>query len=112
MSQKVKVANPQNGGAQYLKYSRAMRYVRRGKARIEVDGTIVFLYEQAEVKHGPEQVRCPPLQQPGRITSVVVTQFDGFDAFPGRPILPPSPTVLRHMRRYRGPLVPPLSSGK
>jgi hypothetical protein len=79
-----------------------MRYVRRGKAKLTADGTLEFLYD--------EPVRERIVRNGGRVVSQVVTEFCGMDAFPGRPIIQTFPSNVRHMREYRGPLVPPLRS--
>lgn len=100
----VKLVDPPPGGITHVSYADAQRYVRRGRARFDSSGRLVILYG-ATVDHAGGGLRLngkPNLQ-------LLVTEFSGLDAFPGRAVMPPSPTVLRNMGgSYRGPLRPPM----
>jgi len=100
----VTVANPPIGGDTHVDYATAKRYVRCGRARFDSSGRLVIKYGSS-VDHGSGGLRLkgkPNLQ-------LLVTEFSGLDAFPGRAVMPPSPTVLRNMGgSYRGPLRPPM----
>lgn len=104
MSQKqhVKIWNPAPEGRTHVSLNRAKRFVAEGVAKFDGVGRLVLLYDSATTLR--------KLNAKGPLGINIVPQFCGLDAFPGRAIMPPSPSVLRQMRSYRGPLVPPLSS--
>lgn len=83
----VKIFNPVAGGSGFTSRKRADRFVRNDRAHYDSSGRLVF--------HG----------QPSDKTSKVrlsVKSFSGMDAFPGRPVCPPSPEVLmRQMNPHR-----------
>lgn len=93
--QSVKVVNPLSGHSGYISRVDATRLVKRNRAKWDKRGCIEFRFDPVVLKSGP---------------LMAVAEFCGRDAFPGRPILQPSPNVLQRMKQYRGPLVPPLRS--
>ena len=92
----VKVSNPVPGGPGVIALDRARRYVRQRKAKFDTIGQLVFLYDAA--------VRARVGRSQGHGSEMLVSEFCGLDAFPGRPVLPPSPAVLARLRPYRGPV--------
>lgn len=83
-----------------------MRYVRRGKAKIRANGTLEFLYDTVDDEIDSRRKRN--IQNGAQL---MVSEYSGIDAFPGRAVMPPSPSVLRNMGAYRGPVRPPLMKG-
>lgn len=96
----VKIANPRDGEPTHIKRSKAERAVLRGEAKFDHCSRLVWLFDPAVLArktngYGPLMINA-------------VTEFCGLDAFPGRPVMPPSPMAIDRMRSYRGPVRPPL----
>lgn len=79
-SAKVRILNPPEGAAAFTSAKRARRFVRNGRAHYAA-GKLVF--------HG--------LGRSVGLVGLTVSSFSGCDAFPGRAVLPPSPSVLSRM---------------
>lgn len=95
--QSVKVANHPSGQSVYLSLSDARRLVKRGGAKFDRCGQLML-----------DPVEMNRRRNLNKGAVLIVQAFSGLDAFPDRPVMPPSPSVLQRMRSYRGPLVPPL----
>ena len=93
---KYKVLNPIPGGSEYTSKKRTAQLVRRERAYIDSCGHLVF-NGQSDSK--------------SRSVLNFVDRFSGFDAFPDRAVLPPSPEYLARLNSGRGPLRPPLRRG-
>jgi hypothetical protein len=90
----VHILNPVPGGFHDTSALRAERFVRSKRARWDACGNLVF--------QGPSK------SNPGALP-VVSLRFDGVDARPGMPVLPPSPEWLARMYPDRHqPVRPPL----
>jgi hypothetical protein len=91
-SARVRVLNPPAGGSRWTSAKRARRFVRSGRAHVDGAGQLVF--------EGTSRSK-------GRV-GLLVSAFSGCDAFPGRAVLPPSPS----MRSVTGTaLRPPMRMG-
>lgn len=101
----VKVLNPPPGCREYMAHHHAQRLVNRGAAKFDRGGRLEFLHDSTMLKRMS--------QGNGSLTALremVVEEYCGLDAMPERAVMPPSPSVLRCMRKFRGPLVPPVRS--
>ena len=93
----VQIANPLPGHATHMVRARADKLIARQRAKFDGLYRLVLLFAPSAL---PSQ---------GQGARLVVSEFSGLDAFPGRAVLPPAPRLVRS--RYRGPVVAPLAGG-
>lgn len=92
--QSVKVLNPLSGHVSFMSLQHARKLVCRGQAKFDRLGQLEFM------RTDPAVMKSGPL--------MFVSEFCGLDAFPGRPVMPPSPGVVARQSYYRGPVRPPV----
>ena len=104
-SKKVKtlivIANP-TGPRTHVTRARAQIFIDAGVAKFDCVGRLVMLSTDPQV--------VARKLKGGSLNLVIVPEFDGMDAVPGRPVLPPSSKARQ--RAYGGPLRPPVATAQ
>lgn len=96
---RVKIVNPV-APVFHIRRSQALEHVAAGRAEFDSIGRLKWLRT--------DQAAVDRKRKGGALQPITVREFCGRDAFPGRAVMPPSPSVLAAQRGYRGPVVPPL----
>jgi len=86
-----------------MERSHADRLVRRGTAKFDHAGRLVYLQDAAVLERNSNGG--------GPLLTNAVSEFCGRDAFPDRAVLPPRSTAASRSGYFRGPLRPPVTGG-
>ena len=97
--QKVEIVNPV-APVFHIRRAQALKHVAAGRAKFDSIGRLEWLRA--------DEALIQRERKGGVLQPITVREFCGFDAFPGRAVLPPSPSALDAQRSYRGPVRPPL----
>jgi len=87
----IPIANPIPGRKNVIGSEHATRLQSQGLGRVEAG---VFVYKYPASKSDPARFHCDGIP--------VVLQFDGYDAFPNRAVLPPSGEVMAELSSLCG----------
>lgn len=105
--QQVKIVNAPSGWPSHWPHERCTRYIRNnpGLARFDHAGRLEFLLDAPTIAR--REIRLGTLANGPSLSIIEVDNFSGFDARPGRAVMPPSAEVLAKQSSRPSVFIPP-----